>query len=316
MSDSYKEDRSSLPGIDSLDSYIVSLEQSNRNSLHTCRSYRSDLESFLIWAQKNGIDPYSLSRRQARAYFGDLDIAKYSRTTINRHMSSLKGFYKWMLSKQIVKTDPIASLKGPKKPTRLPKVLSAKDISLLLTIHSSKDLDGSPREQTIQDIRDQALLELIYASGLRISEASGALLVNTDLKSGQIKVMGKGSKERIIPIHDIAIESLKKYLSESRPYLLADKTSDLLFVSNTGKRYSEDVIRRMFKTTLIQAGLDPALSPHSLRHSFATDVLAGGADLRSVQEMLGHASLSTTQIYTHVTPDRLSEAHRLAHPRG
>lgn len=305
-----------LPGEAEVLEYIATLESELRDSLHTVRAYRSDLAGFLRWASASGVSIKSITRRQARRYLGELDAAMYSRSTVNRRLSALRGFYRWMLSKGMVDSDPISSLQGPKRAERLPKAIAASDMQRLLAVHAPQDIDGNPQEQTIQDIRDQAVLELLYASGLRVSEASNALIANVDARQGLIKVMGKGSKERKVPIHDIALASLERYVAQARPELLGGKQSGFLFVSNAGRRYGEDAIRRMFKRTLAEAGLDPKLSPHSMRHSFATDVLAGGADLRSVQEMLGHSSLSTTQVYTHVTPDRLVEVHRQAHPRG
>lgn len=307
---------SGLPGASELDAYISTLGEERRDSPHTLKGYRSDLESFLRWAERSELDPLAITRRQARRYLGELDRARYSRNTVNRHLSAIKGFYRWMLAEGLINDDPMSALQGPKRPERLPRAIAGSDMERLLSVHGTVDLDGEPREQTPQDLRDQALLELLYASGLRVSEASGALLKDVDLSQGLIKVMGKGSKERIVPVHRLAVDSLTAYLSDARPKLLSNHDSEYLFVSDRGNRYSEDMIRRMFKKAVIAAGLDPNLSPHSMRHSFATDVLAGGADLRSVQEMLGHASLSTTQVYTHVTPERLGEVHKQAHPRG
>ena len=161
-----------------------------------------------------------------------------------------------------------------------------------------------------------ALLEFLYACGARVSEASGLLAANVDFGSGQVKVFGKGSKERIVPLHDMAVSSMRAYATWARPLILRDRTCDYFFVSTRGNRMGTDAIRKMFKDALRQAGLDESLSPHDMRHTFATDLLDGGADLRSVQEMLGHASLSTTQIYTHLSPGRLKQVHARTHPRG
>lgn len=310
------DDKSVLLGESELESYCCFLSQTRCLSEQTVKSYRSDISAFLIWAGEREFSPFDISKKMVRRYLGELDAADYSKRTINRHLSSLKGFYRWLFENKLIETDPFCYLASLKKPQRLPKTINSKDIQRLLSVHNSIDEYGSPKKQTVQDIRDQALLELLYASGLRVSEISHAKLQSLDLAQNQIKVMGKGSKERIVPVHSIACDSLKKYLSSSRPVLLNGKHSDYLFLSNRANRYSEDAIREMFKKTLLAAGLDMELSPHSLRHSFASDVLAGGADLRSVQEMLGHSSLSTTQVYTHVTPERLSEAHKMAHPRG
>ena len=317
--------------------YIDSLRAEQRKSEHTLKAYRSDLDEYLRWAERTGIDPLKVTRRMARRYLGELDQARYAKSTINRHLSAVRGFYSWMMSRGIIDSDPMCALQGPKRPERLPKSILGNEMDRLLEVFADR-AESEERESTPEEMRDQAVLELMYASGLRISEVSGALLADLDMTQGLIKVIGKGSKERIVPVHATALESLQLYLSKARPELLSRgvvkgkeagsgakaanndaKPTDpakLIFISNRGRRYSEAMIRRMFKSALAEAGLDPNLSPHSMRHSFATDVLTGGADLRSVQEMLGHSSLSTTQIYTHVTPEHMSDVHRQAHPRG
>ncbi len=296
--------------------YADSLAHASNDSEHTVRAYKCDIDDFLRWTHRQGIEPYRISLKQARRYLGELDAAGYARTTINRHLSALKGFYKWLANKDIISKNPISALQGPKSPSRLPRSFSTEEVIKLLSVHLSDNEDAALKKRKPQDLRDQALLELLYASGLRVSEASNLKLLDTDLIQRQVKVMGKGSKERIVPIYALAERTLHAYISEARPLLLGGKQSEYVFVSNRGNKYSPDAIRKMFKQTLVQAGLDQSLSPHALRHAFATDVLSGGADLRSVQEMLGHSSLSTTQVYTHVTPERLTEVHRQAHPRG
>ncbi len=165
-------------------------------------------------------------------------------------------------------------------------------------------------------MRDAALLEFLFSCGARVSEASGLLLSWVNFPEREVKVFGKRAKERIVPLSRRGAEAMARYLEKARPELLGDRQSDYFFVSNRGNQMKPDGIRKMFKRALAAAGLDESLSPHALRHSFATDLLEGGADLRSVQDMLGHASLTTTQIYTHVTPERLKEIHGLAHPRA
>uniref|UniRef100_UPI00248EA316 tyrosine-type recombinase/integrase n=2 Tax=Eggerthella TaxID=84111 RepID=UPI00248EA316 len=211
---------------------------------------------------------------------------------------------------------PASILQGPKQPKSLPHVIRASDMVKLLTVYSKRDIAGRERDQSSIDMRNQALLEFLYACGARVSEASGLLASNVDFASGQVKVFGKGSKERIVPLHDMAVSSMCVYATTARPLILRDRTCDYFFVSTRGNRMGTDAIRKMFKEALRQAGLDETLSPHDMRHTFATDLLDGGADLRSVQEMLGHASLSTTQIYTHLSPGRLKQVHARTHPRG
>ena len=303
-------------GAELLDEYIETLRVERNDSAHTMRAYRTDLEAYLRWCARHEIDPVAVTHRQLRSYLGELDAARYARATINRHLSSLKGFYQWMDLRGIIEVDPASVLAGPKQSRHLPHVLRHGEMDRLLAVHGPVDAAGNPREQTASDIRDQAILELLYACGARVSEAAGLKLGDIDFSSKLVKVFGKGRKERIIPLHDICVDTLRRYLSVARPELIGDKAGDSLFVSNRGNPMSADAIRKMFKATVRAAGLDDRLSPHDMRHTFATDLLDGEADLRSVQEMLGHSRLSTTQIYTHLSPARLKQVHSQAHPRA
>lgn len=296
--------------------FCDSLKNERGLSPHTVRAYLTDIQDYLRWAKRRNEDPLHTTHRQMRRYFGELDRAQYSRTTINRRLSALRAFFRWLVDQGIVATDPASALQGPRQGRKLPRVISASDMVRILSVHAGTTSDGRVRQRTYTDMRDQALLELLYACGARISEASGLLTSNMDFERKQVKVFGKGSKERIIPLHDMAVSSLRAYALYARPKLLGFSDESFFFVSDRGGRYSTDAIRRMFKRTLAEAGVDPTFSPHDMRHTFATDLLNGGADLRSVQEMLGHASLSTTQIYTHVSSARLKEVHHQAHPRG
>ena len=306
----------SLRGAELVDGYLESLRVEKGAAKHTQRSYRADLEAFLRWCARHDVDPTQATHRQIRAYLGELDAARYSRATINRHLSSLHGFYKWMSLTGASETDPASVLSGPKQSRHLPHVLKGNEMDRLLAVHGPFDEWGNPREQTVSDKRDQAILELLYASGARISEVASLNVFDVDFPSHLVRLFGKGSKERIVPLHDICVASLRTYLDEARPVLMGSKRSTRLFISTRGNPMSADAMRAMFKRTVHQAGLDGRLSPHDMRHTFATDLLEGEADLRSVQEMLGHASLSTTQIYTHLSAARLKEAHTQAHPRA
>ena len=299
-----------------LSGYLESLRVEQAASEHTIRSYRTDLEAFLCWCDRRGVDPITATYRELRGYLGEMDAARYARATINRRLSSLRGFYGWMSVNGAVDSDPASVIAGPKVARHLPHVLKHAEMERLLRVHSAYDFAGNPREQTIADMRDQAILEFLYACGVRISEAAGLALADVDFGSRLVKVFGKGRKERIVPLHDLCLEAMGIYLREARPILLGGKTCDAFFVSTRGNPMSADSMRKMFKATVRAAGLDETLSPHDMRHTFATDLLDGEADLRSVQEMLGHASLSTTQIYTHLTPARLQQAHSQAHPRA
>lgn len=277
-------------------------------SPNTVRAYRLDLHDYGRWAQRCGVDALAATHRQIRLYLAELDQARYTRRTVNRRLSAVKGFFRWMVAEGFAQTDPASVLQGPKEPKNLPRRICAADMAALLAVHAAST---KPADQ-----RNQALLEFLYACGARISEASGLLVANVDFDARQVKVFGKGSKERIIPLHDVAVATMRSYYWHARPELLDGAASPYFFVSTRGNRMGTDSMRKMFKKTLRAAGLDETLSPHDVRHTFATDVLEGGADLRSVQEMLGHASLSTTQVYTHVSIAHLKEEHRLAHPRA
>jgi integrase/recombinase XerD len=208
-------------------------------------------------------------------------------------------------------------LSSLKKHARLPHKIPAEELAAILAVHGPTGIGGNRKDQSVSDIRDQAVLELLYASGCRVSEASGMNIHDVNFEMRQIKVFGKGGKERIVPIHSISIASLRAYLLHARGELAQPRTSgNWLFLSNRGNRYSEDAIRKMFKATQIAAGLPGEYSPHDLRHTFASDLIEGGADLRTVQELLGHVSPSTTQIYTHLSPSYLKQVHGTAHPRG
>lgn len=306
-----------VPGSELVDAFCEALSIERGASDHTIRNYRIDLMGYMRWAKREGFDPLTVKHRRLRRYLADLDAAGYERTTINRHLSSLRSFFKWLNATGRSEIDPAGALQGPSIPQKLPKPMTSSDVSKLLEVHAAASREqGKAEKEIASELRDQAVLEFIYASGVRVSEASSMKLVDVDLKSGVAKVFGKGSKERIVLMHDRAVQAMSDYLERARPVLERGEGCECFFVSARGGRYSADAIRRMFKRTLVSAGVDGVYSPHSLRHAFATDMLEGGADLRSVQEMLGHSNLSTTQIYTHVSPERLRSIHGKAHPRA
>ncbi len=299
------------------DRFCEALRVERGLSAHTVRAYQVDISDYLRWAGRYALDPLSATHRDLRRYLGELDRAQYSRTTINRRLSALRAFFRWLMQGGFVQADPVSALQGPRLGRNLPRVIPPADMVRILSVHTASRTRDASSKLLLSDMRDQAILEFLYACGARVSEASGLLLDDVDFERRQVKVFGKGSKERIIPLHDLAISSMRSYALYARPKLLGfSEETAFFFVSDRGGWYSTDAIRRMFKRTLVDAGVDPTFSPHDVRHTFATDLLNGGADLRSVQEMLGHASLSTTQIYTHVSVARLKEVHRQAHPRG
>lgn len=291
-----------------VDMYCKHLAIERNCSPHTVRNYRIDLMDFGTWCATWKSDPLCATRRELRMYLGDLDASGRSRRTVNRRLSSLRGFFRYLLAQGYVASSPVDALSGPKLDRTLPHRIQPSDMVRLLSVWQQ---DESP-----SGMRNQAILEFLYACGARISECSGMLLSNVDFRAGQVRLFGKGSKERIVPLHAMAMESMQRYLEQARPALQNGKNEPYFFLSARGNRMQPDAMRRMFKQTIAAAGLDSSLSPHDMRHTFATDLVEGGADLRSVQEMLGHASLSTTQIYTHVSIAHLKEEHRRSLPRG
>ncbi len=296
-----------------LDSFCLSLSSQRNASPQTVRAYRGDISAFLKWCERESVDVLDATHREVRRFLAYLDQARYSRRTVNRRLSAIKSFYRWLVVEGTVESSPAEVLQGPKQGKPLPRAVHRHEMDRLLSVA----LEGKrPEEATPQELRDRAILELLYASGLRVSEAAGLRLSGLDLHERLVRVMGKGSKERIVPLHATACKALDDYLRLGRSALLGSGSSEAVFVSARGNDMSANAIRIVFKQALRKAGLDESLSPHAMRHSFATDLLAGGADLRSVQEMLGHSSLSTTQVYTHMTPEHLRKAHHQAHPRG
>ena len=300
-----------------IDEYLDYLHMLNHSD-QTMKAYGSDLRSFSEWCVARSIPFDKPTHQQIRRYLGSLDMHGASRKTSNRHLSSLKGFYQWLMIDHGYASNPAAVLQGAKQPKTLPKTIAHQEMERLLSVYSSED---QVKRDPVVALRNQALLELLYACGMRVSEVANLTLGQLSLQQGLISVVGKGNKERLVPVYPKAIEVLKRYLREARPKLEAQakhtaEPTDVCFLSTRGNPLSTTAIRSVFKEALQIAGLDPSLSPHAMRHSFASDLLVGGADLRSVQELLGHSSLSTTQIYTHVSPDHLKQVQLQAHPRA
>ncbi|TLM85177.1 MAG: tyrosine recombinase XerC [Actinobacteria bacterium] len=290
-----------------VDRFLTRLAVERGASPHTVRAYAGDLARYLEWADRVGIDALRPTHRQLRMYLAELDRARYARRTVARRLSAVRTWFAYLVEEGVVDSDPASVLATPKSSKRLPKLVPAQELSALLE---------APDVSTAVGVRDRAVLELLYASGVRVSEVSGLTLGGLDLAQGQITVMGKGSKERTIPIHPTSVGCLRAYLATARPALAKAGSPEAVFLSSRGNRLTEDAIRRLFKEYLQAAGASSSLSPHAMRHTFATHMLEAGADLRTVQELLGHVALSTTQIYTHLSVKRLQEVHRSAHPRA
>ena len=271
-------------------------------------SYRSDLKHFSIWLSKHKHPTLSQATEAALMAF----VAELS-TTLRassqaRYISTLRRYYRHLLARGQIAADPTLKIAMPAKPSRLPKVLSEKQVEALL---DAPDLD------TPLGLRDRAMLETIYATGLRVSELVNLKLHEVGLADGVLRALGKGSKERLVPLGQLAIDWITRYLHEARPDILHGQQSDALFVTARGGAMTRQAFWQLIKRYALVAGIDPAkLSPHVLRHAFATHLLNHGADLRVVQLLLGHADISTTQIYTHVARERLKSLHAEHHPRG
>ena len=290
------------------DAYLEHLAVVRHLSPNTVRAYQEDLDSFSDWLGREGASPFSLSHRDVRRYLAELSRANYSPKTINRRLSALRGLYKWMAREGRCDHDVFAVVSSLKLPRTLPHSMSDPQACALLATCEGTDP---------VDLRDRAFLELLYATGARISEVSRLDVSDVDVSQGQVRLFGKGSKERIVPIYDTALEKIKDYVTFARPSLQKNGGDEhALFLSTRGNRMSADALRTRFERRAREAGLGSSYTPHAMRHTFATELLAGGADLRSVQELLGHESLSTTQVYTHLSVGRLKEAATRAHPRS
>ena len=275
---------------------------------NTLDAYRRDLAQVTLWLRKQ------LDKDLVAADHGDLQrylaykFQKKSRaSSAARLLSSLKRFYRWLQRQNRIKTDPTLNIDTPKLPRTLPKSLTETDVERLL---------AAPDVATPRGERDKAMLETLYASGLRVSELVTLKLPQVSQDMGVVRVLGKGSKERLVPLGEESLAWVKRYVAGARPALLAGKASDDLFVTAHGGAMTRQSFWQIIKRYALQAGLNTSISPHVLRHAFATHLLNHGADLRVVQLLLGHADISTTQIYTHVARERLKQLHAKHHPRG
>ncbi|MBE0476852.1 MAG: tyrosine recombinase [Coriobacteriia bacterium] len=290
-----------------VDAYLEHLRVERAASRHTVAAYASDLAAYLDWASRTEVDPVAPGHKRLRLFLGELDRAGYSRRTIARRLSAVRSFLDFLVLRGETDANPATVLSAPKQPARLPRVVPGVVLASLL---------DSPDPARPLGLRDRSILELLYAAGLRIGELERLDVGDVDLAAGQLRAFGKGSRERIVPLHRAACARVAAYLSEGRPALLKDKHVDALFLNRLGGRLSAGGARRMMARHLDSAAVGLGLTPHSLRHTFATHLLEGGADLRTVQELLGHVALSTTQIYTHLSTKRLRDVHHRAHPRA
>ena len=291
-----------------IDSFIDYLIIECGVALNTQRAYRSDLAKFAKYLEVRGhTHPRGITTSIILGFLVQLKDRGYSVATISRMLAALRMFYRFLAVEGIIERNVTTALDSPRLWRRLPSVLSPAEVGQLL---------AAPQTDTLFGLRDKALIELLYATGLRASEIASLDVDSIHFDYGYLRCMGKGSKERLVPVGRTALDVARRYLYEARPRILRGRISPALFVSSRGQRLSRIHVWRLVKKYARLAGIRKNLYPHALRHSFATHLLAGGADLRTDQEMLGHASIITTQIYTHVDKDRLKEVHRRFHPRG
>lgn len=297
------------------DAWITHLRHNRGLSEHTIRAYGSDLASCLDFLGSNGgasADDIAqtLTTRKIRLWLGSSAQEGASRSTLSRKTASLRAFTSWAHERGILPSDPALALATARAEQRLPQVLNRNDAERLMEHARSR-----ARDEGSVALRDWAILETIYATGIRVSELCGLELTSLERASATLRVVGKGNKERVVPLTPIALVAIERWLGQGRPALAHEDSGSALFIGERGKRVDARIVRSMIHREAARAGV-PDLAPHALRHTAATHLLQGGADLRSVQEILGHSSLRTTQRYTHVDADRLSAIYQRAHPRA
>ncbi len=291
-----------------IDAFIAFLDLERGLSPHTRENYQRDLDQASAFLERGGAKGWrEATAAQAGAWIQSLGRGKFAAASQARKLTALRVFARFLVSENLRPDDFTAMLSGPKLARRLPGTLTAGEVARLLAAPTG----GDPRS-----LRDRAMLELFYSSGLRVSELAGLSLQQVDLENGFLRVFGKGSKERVIPVGRRAVDAISAYVASGRPHLVKPRTGSQLFLNNRGAALSRVMLWMIVRKYARRAGLARKVKPHALRHSFATHLLSGGADLRAIQDMLGHASISTTQIYTAVEPQRLLNQHARFHPRN
>ena len=292
--------------------FLAYLEFERGLSRNTLEAYRSDLLQFGDWLHRTAHDPLAVGHAELSAFANEIAAGREDKppaapATLQRKVACLRSFYRHLRRTAVITTDPTAHLRAPKQSRKLPQVLSRDEVAELLR---------QPRGTEPAALRDRALLETMYACGLRASEAIGLEVGDIDLEAGILRAHGKGSKERIVPVGSAATTALTAYLQRGRPPLVGDRWEARLFLNQRGSGLTRQGLYKIVQRHAATAGLAAKMSPHTLRHTFATHLLAGGCDLRSLQEMLGHADIATTQLYTHLSAERLKDVYFDAHPRA
>jgi integrase/recombinase XerD len=293
----------------SIDGFIDALWLEDGLSKNTLEAYRRDLSLYASWlgAKAQGGRKLDDTLESDLGNYFSIRHASTKATSANRRLTVFKRYFRWALRERFITADPTLKLQSAKQALRVPKVMSEAQVEALL---------AAPDDETALGLRDRAMLELLYASGLRVSELVGLKTFHVGLNEGVLRVMGKGSKERLVPFGQIARQWIERYLAQARPAILNGQQTDDLFVTGRGQGMSRVMFWMLVKKYARLAGITSPLSPHTLRHAFATHLLNHGADLRAVQMLLGHADISTTTIYTHVARERLKTLHAAHHPRG
>jgi integrase/recombinase XerD len=290
---------------DLLKSFLNYLAVEKGLSRNTLESYERDLRKYFIFFEKK--EPGEIKQQDVLDFLSMLSREGMAVPSQARCLSAVRGFHRYLLTDDLSSSDPTVNVDTPHGWTRLPKTLSSGEVESLLSQPNLSDPLG---------IRDKAMLEVLYAAGLRVSELVGLRLQDINLERGYVIVVGKGSKERAVPLGEVAALRLREYLARARPLLIKEAGSDSVFISSRKRQITRQMFWERIKHYVRKAGITRNVSPHTLRHSFATHLLDNGADLRSVQAMLGHSDISTTQIYTHVSRERLKQIHEKYHPRG
>ena len=295
------------PSQSSIDAFIDALWLEDGLSKNTLEAYRRDLTLYALWLTKAPHRTLDETQERDLAAYFSFRHAVTKATSANRCLTVFKRYFRWALRENLIASDPTLKLQSAKQALRVPKMMSEAQVEALL---------AAPAEDTPLGLRDRAMLELMYASGLRVSELVGLKTFHASLNEGVLRVMGKGSKERLVPFGQVAREWIVRYLAEARADILGGQQTEDLFVTGHGHGMSRVMFWMLVKKYALLAGITSPLSPHTLRHAFATHLLNHGADLRAVQLLLGHADISTTTIYTHVARERLKVLHAQHHPRG
>ena len=292
---------------DEIQSYLRHLRDERRLSPHTLAAYDRDLKQLLAYCESTGVSHWhALDAHQVRAFVAQCHRRGLSPASLQRLLSAIRAFYRYLMREGLTRKDPAADVRGPKRKRPLPKAMDADQVAQLLDSPEGVNEDWG--------IRDQAIMELLYSSGLRLSELVGLDYVNVDAGSGELRVTGKGAKTRVVPVGRKASAALKQWIKDRGRWAAAGEKA--LFVGRSGKRISGRMVQQRLRYWAIKRGVNTALHPHMLRHSFATHMLESSGDLRAVQELLGHANISTTQIYTHLDFQRLAKVYDEAHPRA